>query len=367
MRDRVPESIARLYRHRGCWGSVYLDVSAVDESQGERLAVGRKHVLDGLVGDGADDEMVARVRSALAGTGWGRWRSGDTLVVLTADDGTMVERLLPEPPRRDVVRVGALPYAAPLIEWEHSAIPHVVVLCDREGADIVAFDGAEPVGAATVEGDTEHIHRSHPGGWSQRRFQQRAEDTWERNATGVAREVAEVTGRMGADALFAAGDERAVGFLREHLPTRWREKLHVVGGNVRGEADALAAVADEIVRTNATIVAERTVELLERFAAARTHDGAVEGAELTLAALAGGRVDTLLVHDDPDDDRVAWCGAVPALVGASAAALPGGDAVAARLVDVAIRGAVGTGAGVRIIPAHGPDVPVERVGALLRY
>lgn len=367
MNDQVPEAIARLYRHRGRWCSVYLDVSASDESQAERLNVERKHVLEALAADGADDAMVERVRSVLTGPGWGRWRSGDTLVVLTADDGTLFERLLPEPPRRDVARVGPLPYAAPLVEWHHSVIPHVVAVCDREGADIVAFDGGEPVGGTTVEGDTEHIHRSHPGGWSQRRFQQRAEETWERNAAGVANEVATVAGDIGARALFAAGDERALGFLRSHLPTRWREQLRVVGGNVRGEPDALDAVADEIVRENATIVAERTVGLLDRFAEARTHDGAVEGSEPTLAALAAGRVATLLVHDDPDDERTAWCGPEPASVGVTSDAVPGGSAVAARLVDVAIRGAIGTGGGVRIIPAHGPSVPADRIGALLRY
>ena len=33
-----------------------------------------------------------------------------------------------------------------------------------------------------VDGDELHIHRPHQGGWSQRRFQQRAENQWEANA-----------------------------------------------------------------------------------------------------------------------------------------------------------------------------------------
>ncbi len=32
-----------------------------------------------------------------------------------------------------------------------------------------------------VEGETEYIRRGAPGGWSQKRFQQRAENTWEHN------------------------------------------------------------------------------------------------------------------------------------------------------------------------------------------
>jgi hypothetical protein len=37
----------------------------------------------------------------------------------------------------------------------------------------------------------------------------------------------------------------------------------------------------------------------------------------------------------------------------------------ARLVDVAIRAALGTGAGVRVIPEHGPVS--EAIGGLLRW
>ena len=36
------------------------------------------------------------------------------------------------------------------------------------------------------EGDTEYIHRCHPGGWSQRRFQQRAENPRDDNANDIA-------------------------------------------------------------------------------------------------------------------------------------------------------------------------------------
>ncbi|MDF2741972.1 MAG: hypothetical protein K0S88_3342, partial [Actinomycetia bacterium] len=37
-----------------------------------------------------------------------------------------------------------------------------------------------------VEGEELHVTRSASGGWSQRRFQQRAENRWQQNAGAVA-------------------------------------------------------------------------------------------------------------------------------------------------------------------------------------
>jgi hypothetical protein len=45
--------------------------------------------------------------------------------------------------------------------------------------------------------------------------------------------------------------------------------------------------------------------------------------------------------------------------------VPAGDIKQGRLADVAIRAALGTGAGVRVVPEHGG--PAEGVGALLRW
>jgi hypothetical protein len=76
----------------------------------------------------------------------------------------------------------------------------------------------------------------------------------------------------------------------------------------------------------------------------------------------------LLVHDEADDDRTAWFGTAPHAVALDVEALRSMgevEPVAGRVVDVLIRAALGTGAGVRISP-HMASVP-EGVGALLRF
>ena len=74
---------------------------------------------------------------------------------------------------------GPLPRLAPLIEARQRLVAHVVVEADLAGANITAIDRGEVVATDAVDGDTLHIHRGHPGGWSQRRFQQRADNTWD--------------------------------------------------------------------------------------------------------------------------------------------------------------------------------------------
>ena len=94
----------------------------------------------------------------------------------------------------------------------------------------------------------------------------------------------------------------------------------------------------------------------------------MEGTGPTIAALAAARVDTLLIHDDPDDARTAWFGPEPGMVAESAAALAdmGVDRPReARLVDVAIRAAFATGAAVRLIPSVGSVK--DGIGAILRF
>src|SRR5690606_27538835 len=112
-----------------------------------------------------------------------------------------------------------------------------------------------------------------------------------------------------------------------------------------------------------------TRELLERFGEARFGDLAASGPVETLAALSEGRVDVLLVHDDPDDDRRArfaaegpWCAPVTA---GDDPPPPGTEEREGRLVDVAVRSAHLGDSRIRIVPRHGG--PDDGIGALLRW
>jgi hypothetical protein len=76
----------------------------------------------------------------------------------------------------------------------------------------------------------------------------------------------------------------------------------------------------------------------------------------------------LLVHEDPDDDRRAFFGPDPTAIGLrpdDLAALGVDEPSEAPLVDVAVRAALGTGAGIRVVPAG--HAPTGGLGAILRW
>ncbi|HUR48012.1 MAG TPA: Vms1/Ankzf1 family peptidyl-tRNA hydrolase, partial [Acidimicrobiales bacterium] len=247
--------------------------------------------------------------------------------------------------------------------------PHIVVLTDRTGADIFVF---EALGGRDfqieVEGSDDVIRKVAPGGWSQRRFQQRAEDSWEANAKVVADRLVRIVDKVDARVVVAAGDVRALQLLREALPPQVDALIEQVDGSrsADGSVDAIAADATTLV---ATAVAQDTSELIAKFREELgQEDRAANGPDDVVTALCEGRVDVLLIHDDADDQRTAYVGTDGAHVALDLGPLKemGVDApVEARLADALLRAAVGTSAKVRVVPAA--DVLKEGVGAILRW
>lgn len=284
-----------------------------------------------------------------------RWRSrrrasstthSTALVLLRAADGTTVVEFLDEPVRELVVVEGVLPRTAVIIEARQRSIPHIVVEADRSGADLHAFDGGRVLSTDHVEGDSEHIHRGHPGGWSQRRFQQRAENTWERNADDVAAQIVDLANHTGPEMIFVAGDVRAQRMVLDSLPVSLRNITTLIT-----EAGSPAGIADEIVRILSDHVARRQVELVDQVKQRLGEGTASTDADDILASLEAGQVEHLLVHDDGSP------GPVTSKPGALIAA-------GKRVVDAAIAAALRTDAQITIVPSvatlEGPIAALNR-------
>jgi hypothetical protein len=293
-------------------------------------------------------------------------RRGDGLVVVGSGEGVLLGEHLTDPPRRELVAWSVLPSLSAVIEHRQSLRPYVVVLTDRTGADILTVAPGWTDIAVVDETNDQPVTRSAPGGWSQRRFQQRAENTWARNARAVAGEVERAVAACNARDLIVAGDVRATNMLSDDLPDEVRAILHTVPGGRApdGSADALDAAVDTVVRSG---VAADTTDVLHRFAEQRSADpDGSATASGVLSSLSSGRVSVLLVHDDADDSSTAWFD--PGSYGAASARneLPDpGTAQEGRLVDVAIRSALLSGALIRVVPAK--TLPGGPVGALLRW
>jgi hypothetical protein len=207
----------------------------------------------------------------------------------------------------------------------------------------------------------------HGGGWSHRRFQQRAEEDWAKTAGEVAEEVVRLARRVDPRIIVLGGDVRATNLILDDLPAELAQRTRLIDQG--RAADGSEEERDrEVRRLVATAVAEDTVALLEKFREENgQHDRAADGIEATVDALNRAAVDVLLLHDD--GERTAWIGAAPVPLGldrATASIGTGDDEpVEARLSDAALRAAVGTGASVRIVPAAGPVR--DGIGALLRW
>jgi hypothetical protein len=148
--------------------------------------------------------------------------------------------------------------------------------------------------------------------------------------------------------------------------------VHVVDGGRAAGTDE-AARDHDVERLLDTAVADATVAILRKLREELgQHDRGVAGTAPTFAALRKAQVEVLLVHDDVNDGRAAWFGIAPTTIGLTqdeARDVEPDDGARdpreGRLVDVAIRAAIGTGADVRVVPSvHAlPD----GLGAILRW
>lgn len=314
---------------------------------------------------GAPEDVLAAVDPLVAGA----HLQGQGLAVLATVAGVVHEEHGDREPDRDLVRWAQLPSLLQVVAWRQELPGYVTVLADREGADLTGYrrEGADV--HRDAGGDDYPIRKPNAGGWSQRRYQERAEHTWERNAADVAEQVVKLARRVDARLVVAAGDERAVTMLREALPAELVERFQAVSGG-RSE-DGSEQSFEEAARIAVGLAVNADTDaLVEKFREERGQsDRAAEGAEATLNALAMAAVDILLLApDDPDDARTAWFGADPTQLGLredDLRSLGVEEPTDGRLVDVAVRAALGTGAGIRVVePGAGVD---GGIGAILRW
>lgn len=346
--------------------SVYFDLEVRPEQ--EQTAALRWHALAGRLteqgADAASVKVLSREMPPLPGSG--------VLVVFAAGGSVLHTQRMPGSSQPDLALCGALPHLPPLLAWRQEHPPYVLAIVDRTGADLYAYArGATGAVHQVVAGSDDEIERNAPGGWSQMRYQHRAEDSWEHNAVRVAQALSDVLARLPARLLLLAGDVRAVQYLTNHLPVWVRREVSIrrVSGS-RSEDGARQERAAQVVAETRRAASEETAAVLRELAEARCPAGrGVEGVRATLDALARGQVRTLVVAHDPQDARMAWFGPAPTDVADRRSVLQRGGtpAVRARMADVAIRAALLTGAQLRVLAPDTPGAPRQGIGALCRY
>lgn len=357
--------LAELVRRPGPFLSVYLNTDRNEADAAQRSLARWKtvhHDLPRKVVPEAILERIAEIVPEAHLEGEGLAVIADAKKIVHVEHG-------PALGRNDEATWGPIPHLFPIVRWRQSEPTYVVVMTDRTGADIFGFRRGSPDLHAEVEGEDNEIRKVQAGGWSQRRYQQRAEDSWEKNAEQVAERVTRLVEQIKPVFVAVAGDVRAVQFLRESLPERVAELVHVIQKEIPRKLEESDPIPEDVWALVQQHVRETTEGLLARFDEERgQHDKAVEGVDATAGALAMAQVAVLLIADGSEDDRQLWFGPDPALLAPTDAELKelGVDSPeqgSAR--DVLVRATLGTGAGIRVL--DDAQAIGEGVGALLRW
>jgi hypothetical protein len=361
-------TLQKIYTAQGPFVTIYLDTTSAVEQAAQILETRWKNVLGDLESRGVD----AATREALSAAR-GEHDGGNTRVLVASHDQVHLATWLPEPPPRDLVAVGPLPHLLPLIDALNLRLPHLVVLADRQGADVLAYTvGSDPVESASHDSNIWPTHHTGVGGWSSKRYDNTVQNSWEESAREVATLVENVAHDIGAELILASGDSRALSLLESHLGEATRgkfRKLEAGGGRHRDGSDEI--IAQHVIEALSDQVAEETLTLLTRFGEERGRgEQACDGVADTVAALRMGQVGTLLLTAELDPEQAAWFGPEPTHLAVTEQELTSLGVQApqqAPLTDVLVRAAVGTSAEVRVIAGGVADAPRDGVGALLRF
>lgn len=364
MTQTYNDDLRSLFEQPGPFVSLYLNIEGAREDADEELSLRWRGMREEALAGGASETALAQLDDVIDGA----QRKGDGLVAFTAGDDLVLRRFLS---RRiaDSITIADCPRVLRLLEWQQDNPRYAVVLSDRKGAEIRIVSGHHIEDTTEVEGESDWpIQKVQPGGWSQRRFQNRAEDTWEQNAKSVAAELAKIVSSEDIEFVVLAGDVRAVQFLKENTP----KEIDALSFELTTEPHQLDDIRDDLDKVAATWVGQTVEQLLEKFQEERgQNDLAVEGKEATFEALRKAQVDRLLIAPGRVDDKAFFSESdltQTSLDRKQLAELGITDVKEADAADVLVRATFGTGANVVVIPdlskQHGPR---EGVGALLRY
>jgi peptide subunit release factor 1 (eRF1) len=345
--------------------SVYLNTHATTEQGGREIQLRWRGLRERATGSGASEAELAPLDDLVAGI----QRSGWGLAAFLAEGELVVRKLLPTE-IADGITYGPVPHLLPLLEWQQDNPRGAVVIADREGADIHVIGGADSEETVSVEGSQDWpIGKVRAGGAAHRRIQQAAQETWEANAREVSKELDRIARQRRIDFVAVTGDPRAKEMVEQHVSEDVRPLVFELSS---APATSIRDIADELTRDAAAFTAQTGKELLERFqAAGGQRDLAAEGAHSVLEALRRTQVDTLLLTTDLPERNAFFSESDLTQAALDEQALLNfglQDTREARLDDVLVRGALGTGARVWILPALPSDEgPKDGVGAILRF
>src|SRR4051812_313083 len=355
----------------GPYATVCADVTHTTENADTELDLRVRAVAEKLTEQGAPEEVVEAVRGRLlegneggeAGTLKGR------AVVVASNGSVLFDHALVDAPTREVAEWSPQPDVLTVLRQLPGRIPHIVVLTDRTGADITYIGAPGSVEEEkTVDGDTFQIRKFQGGGWAHHRYQHNAENKWVHNAEEVGQQISSMVRRLSPRFVLVAGDIRARQILTDRASDLWSDLIVSIdeGGRAAGaDREPVDKRTEELVAEHE---ARDIAQVLEQVEAASAHGLSLTGTELIVDAMRKNQVETLVLTDDADDEKL-LVGASPLELGVNQddmAALGVQEVHSVPADRALIAAAVATRAGVVVLPrsAMPGNIPVA---AVLRY
>jgi peptide subunit release factor 1 (eRF1) len=218
---------------------------------------------------------------------------------------------------------------------------YAALVSDANTARIFVFGLGQKIADEKVKG--KKVQRVKVGGWSQARYQRRADNAQRDHAKEAIEALERIVREERIAHVILGGDPEMVHALKEALPKELAEKLvDVMRLDVKApEREIFEATLETMREKDAVTDAEKAQRLLELY---RAGGLAVTGIKETLQALENGQAEELLISASLDEN------------GAS-------EEVSAHLIAEAAR----TSARVSFIEDQNLLASVENVGAFLRW
>ncbi len=357
--------------------TVYLDATRDDATGAADVQTRWKALRRQLERDGSPEAVLAAIDDLVARPTHVPGPHGRVLVADAQE--VLVDRVLTEPPAQSTAACGSVPLLLPAARAADESTRFLLVEVNRQGADYTWTDGSGLLAdvTETVEGDHDEMHKVQGGGWAHRRWQQRVQDSWERNVDVVAADLDRQVTEHKPELVILTGDIRAVALLKDAVGQEVQEVLVEVPGGSRAEGVNEEAFQERIDGVLAEHRVRRRETVLDLF---RQEQGRGEDAVTSLAdvvaVLQRGQVSELVLGEPaagspgPLDDRRLWVGDGPlelALSKDDLAAIGVTDAARQMPADVAlVRAAVGQDAGLTFADDGAVEL-VDGVGAILRW
>jgi len=264
--------------------------------------------------------------------------------------------------------IDSVPHLYPLARLVENYPRYAAVMLDTNKARIFVFG----LGLAKAEREEkivgEKTRRTSKGGWSQARYQRRADNFHTNHVKEVVDTLDRVVREENIEHIVVAGAEVAVPLLREQLPKHLADKIVDVIALPGDDTNFLETTMAVLREKDAETDIERVKELMDAW---QSGGLGVAGPEATLSAFQLGQVEELIITGSPETLKPVQslpADAAPGEVQVDTSNAQGAiDEKRLKLSDELVTRAQQTSARIRFIEDASLLADVGGVGALLRF